>query len=138
MGTADTETTDHVLLYGSLLSFLSTQEELGVKHSLKLLGHCALQGRLYDLGDYPGLVMNHADSTIVMAELYQCLDQQVLHTLFEDYRPGDEAGSLYIRHSVSLDHPVKEAWTYVYNRPVSESAFIPCGNWKRHLAEKND
>lgn len=127
-----------IALYGSLMSPFFTLEQLGLKSRLELLGPCTLQGRLYDLGDYPGLLMPTGAGDIVEAELYRFSDSGVLRVLdeFEDYDPGNESASLYLRKKFLLESPRQEAWVYLYNQSVIESDYIAGGNWQQYVAGK--
>ncbi len=128
-----------MVLYGSLMSFFNTQDELGIRDKLKLLGRCELPGRLYNIGAYPGFKSLHENHGSVQAELYQLVDPQVLIKLdeFEDYIPDDVNASLYLRTLVSLKQFDIKAWVYIYNRPVLESAYIRSGNWQQHLKDSS-
>ncbi|MAM69763.1 MAG: hypothetical protein CMP91_01285 [Gammaproteobacteria bacterium] len=125
-------------LYGSLMSPFKTQDRLGMRSVLELEGLCQIPGRLYDLGAYPGLLEAQNGIDKVHAELYRIADFHVLQTLdlFEDYRSGNEEGSLFIRKKMRLSDPDEEAWVYIYNGSVIESDFIECNSWMKHLAER--
>jgi gamma-glutamylcyclotransferase (GGCT)/AIG2-like uncharacterized protein YtfP len=120
-----------IAVYGSLMTGMGGCEELGIGDELRFVSPCEIQGRLFDLGDYPGLLLA---SGTVQAELYEIVDSAVLPRLdvFELYDPDDPNGSLYIRRRVRLAQPDCDAWLYEYNRDVSGKSSIPSGNWRRH------
>jgi gamma-glutamylcyclotransferase (GGCT)/AIG2-like uncharacterized protein YtfP len=108
-------------------------ERLGVEHALSYVGPCEITGRLFDLGDYPGLIVG---SGAVDAELYVVDDASVLRRLdeFEGYDPGDLERSLFVRRCVRLASPTADAWVYLYNRDPSGRPEVPSSSWKLHLA----
>jgi gamma-glutamylcyclotransferase (GGCT)/AIG2-like uncharacterized protein YtfP len=110
------------------------REELGVAEQLSFVSRCEISGRLFDLGNYPGLLLG---SGIVQAELYEIADTSVLQRLdaYEHYDPDDPESSLYIRRLVRLAQPDCDAWLYEYNRIVSGSPSIPSGDWKHHCGD---
>ncbi len=66
----------YLILYGSLMSAFSTQQDLGLQNRITLVGPCKLHGKLYDLGEYPGLIFDREEKHLVSAELYQISDQE--------------------------------------------------------------
>ncbi len=125
----------YLVLYGSLMSAFPVQEELGIKNKIVLIGQCKLYGALYDLGEYPGLIMGSDKKQPVSAELYRFTEPEILKVLddFEDYKAGNEQDSLYIRVLVNLHEPSLKAWVYGYNRNVLESKRIKHGSWEQYL-----
>ncbi len=122
-------------LYGTLMSAFGTLEELGVRSRLRLLGPCSVAGRLYDLGEWPTLVLGGG---IAHGELFEVLDESVFDTLdpFEEYDPRDRVRSSYLRLRAELLQPAGEAWVYVANHPVSSEHEIACGSWTQWLGER--
>ena len=126
--------TQYIAVYGSLMTGMGGREELGVGDQLGFSGRCEIGGRLFDLGEHPGLLLGPG---IVHAELYEIADHSILQRLdaYEDYDPDDPEGSLYIRKLVRLARPDRDAWLYEYNRDVSGRPSIPSGDWKRFTRE---
>jgi len=88
-----------------------------------------IQGRLYDLGAYPGVVLSDEPADTVAGELFILPnDPAVLARLddYEDFRRSDPANSLFLRQRVLAtlqsgpDASTEIAcWVYTYNHPVS-------------------
>jgi gamma-glutamylcyclotransferase (GGCT)/AIG2-like uncharacterized protein YtfP len=135
---ADITNSSYLVLYGSLMSSFPTQEVLGLQNRMILVGQCKLHGKLYDLGEYPGLIIGSEGNQLVSAELYRFADPEILSVLddFEDYKAGNEQESLYIRVLVNVHEPFLKAWVYVYNRNVSDSKRIKHGSWENYLLAK--
>ena len=127
--------TDYIALYGSLMASVGGQDKAELNSNLTYVGPCQINGRLFDLGDYPGLVIGKG---LVEAELYTIDDLSLLAPLddFERYDPEDRTGSLYLRRCVRLAEPGVDAWLYVYNQDTEGKAPIPSGDWKAHLRSR--
>lgn len=103
----------------------------------KLVGTATVRGRLYDLGEYPGLLLG-ASASRVAGEVYEVDDE----TLGE--MDAVEASDDYRRRrvEVSLDAGVSSAcWVYVGEREpefYSRHSLIASGDWIAHAATKTD
>jgi len=88
----------------------------------------SLEGRLFDMGEWPTLVLGGG---IVHGELFEVLDVAVFAKLdpFEECDPADPGRSRYTRERVALVEPETEAWVYVANEPVPHDALIESGSW---------
>ncbi|MFM7103055.1 MAG: gamma-glutamylcyclotransferase, partial [Verrucomicrobiota bacterium] len=120
-------------VYGSLRRSTGRLAELGVADDLELLGECRLAGRLYDLGEFPGLLPGPGS---VVGELYRFSRPRTLAILddYEAFLPADPAGSLFVREPVQLLEPERLAWVYRYNRPAPAGAEVVSGDWLQHRA----
>ena len=117
-----------VAFYGTLMRTFEVQRRLGLAPELRFVSNCRIPGRLYDLGDYPGLV--EADGE-VRGEVFELLGPRTLEKLdeFEEYDPARPDDSEYLRRPARLIDPDLEAWVYVYNRPVAGRRWIQSGRW---------
>ena len=111
------------------------QEELKIKDCLEILGPCEIRGRLYHLGEYPGLV--EGDDR-VKAELYKVKDPRVFPLLdeYEEFDVRNPDRSLFVRHVVRLIQPPSDAWVYFYNRPVSNRPLVRENTWTEYKRSK--
>jgi gamma-glutamylcyclotransferase (GGCT)/AIG2-like uncharacterized protein YtfP len=119
----------YLVFYGTLMSAFDTLDRLGVRERLRLVGPCAIRGRLFDMGEWPSLVPGDG---VVEGELFEILDESVFATLdpFEDCFPGDPQRSSYLRLSVELLRPAVRAWLYVANGQQPPSGrLIASGSW---------
>lgn len=117
-----------IAFYGTLMSGFDSLARLGVHEQLRLLGPCRIAGRLFDLGEWPTLVLGEG---IVEGELFEVLDARLFTELdpFEDYDPADHSASSYLRVRSRLLEPALDAWLYVANEPVEERRLIASGSW---------
>ncbi len=98
---------DRVMLYGSLKRYSGEQERLGISPWLHFEGECTAQGRLFSLGEYPGLLLDPLDGLAVPGELYRIekkKEELVFGALdrFERFSPFRRETSLYQRRHTEL------------------------------------
>lgn len=100
----------------------------------KFIGEASVHGSLYDLGAYPGLLLDES-SSVVTGEVYE-IDDEILAEL-DDY----EASSDYRRKlvEVSLVNQKMPCWVYEPN-PESYSfrTLIASGDWIEYAGMKTD
>ena len=122
-----------VFVYGTLRRGGARAMSIRFPNS-KFIADAKVNGSLYDLGAYPGLLLNESNS-LVVGEVYE-VDDEVLNEL-DDI----EASSYYSRKQVeiSLGTHRKECWIYEPN-PESYSlhTLIPSGDWIEYAKTKTD
>ena len=109
-----------LFIYGTLHPDRAPGEIASVVRRLTSVGRATVHARLFDLGEYPGIVLD-ANAAAVSGELFVVPDEVTLAALdaYEDYRPDDSAASLFLRTEAvaTLDDGVDmSCWVYVYNR----------------------
>ena len=126
---------EHLFLYGTLRPGLAPSELARRVASLRRVGTGSIRGRLYDLGPYPGAILDASADTRILGEVFQLPDTGlVLEALdaYECYCPGDPDGSLYlrVRGEVTLEEGRQVlCWVYVYNRNVGDAARVESGDY---------
>lgn len=129
-------TNEYLFLYGTLLAD-GPDEVVGTLKSLRRLGPARIRGRLYDLGEYPGAVIDQSANTSVHGELVELpADKAILDALdrYEEFDPSRPQESLFVRKKakISLANGRKvEGWMYVYNRNPGNAPVIRGGNYSR-------
>lgn len=100
----------------------------------EFIADAKVSGSLYDLGAYPGLLLNESDSPVV-GEVYE-VDDELLNGL-DDF----EASSHYRRKRVEIslgDHR-KACWTYEPDPEFySPRTLITSGDWVEYAKTKTD
>jgi gamma-glutamylcyclotransferase (GGCT)/AIG2-like uncharacterized protein YtfP len=131
----DCQTEDYVAVYGSLRKQGGIGDEPDLSGRLKPAGTAVIEGKLIDLGEYPGLIPGAGK---VQAELFEVVDREVFRIMdrHERYDPTDVQGSLYLRRAVRLLEPPVDAWVYVYNREVGDAPEVAGGDWIKYLASR--
>src|ERR1700710_3136772 len=115
-------TSDRLFVYGALMRGFDHRE-----------AHC--RGRLYRVQHYPGLVLSDDPADIVCGELYRLRAPAELLREFDMYEAcgeGFAAPTEYVRQMLSLTSDagaISEAWTYIYNWPVSGLPRIASGRF---------
>lgn len=122
-----------VFVYGSLRRGSAQSMSARFPNS-KFIADAKVNGSLYDLGAFPGLLLGESNSLII-GEVYE-VDDEILNKL-DDF----EASSNYWRKQVeiSLGTHRKVCWTYEPN-PESYSArtSITSGDWIKFAKTKTD
>ncbi len=92
-------------------------------------------GSLHDLGWYPGIRLG-GEGKVVVEKLE--VDGERLAQLdhYEGYDPDDEANSLYLRQSITVDGI--DGFIYVYNNDMSDRPLIVDGDWTKYLIGKEE
>jgi len=121
--------------------------ELGLDQALQCLGLREIRGSLYDLGEFPGLVLG---SGVVVAELFKIRDSSVLSRLdkYEEYNPAKPEQSLFQRTILQLPkyrspianklrrNPKIDCWIYVYNQPIEGKRKIEEPSWHEYKRKR--
>ena len=103
---------EYIFVYGTLLKHFNA----GVMHSVQAYLHFeengSVTGRLYDLGQYPGLV-EVADATeTVIGEVYHVNNPQQVFTVLDEYE-GDEYNRTL--KTVKLGNGKEiDCWVYIF------------------------
>lgn len=107
------------------------------------MGRGRMNGKLYDLGDFPGAICAAPDSgEYVKGELYEVRDAEFATKIldeFEEFFPRHPRKSLFVRTiaPVTLEDGRREdAWVYVYNQPVDETKLVPSGDYRENSARR--
>ena len=92
------------------------------------------RGSLYDLGEYPGMLLNETNS-LVVGEVYE-VNEETLNRLDEFERSSD-----YVRKQVVVEAGADEmnCWIYVPSYEpdfYSNQTLIKSGDWMKHTKQK--
>jgi gamma-glutamylcyclotransferase (GGCT)/AIG2-like uncharacterized protein YtfP len=127
-----------VFVYGTLMQGESRGGLILAAKPLRIVP-ARTPGRLADLGEYPGLIPARRSGQWVFGEFaeFPAVESLLAQLDFvEEYSPGEEARSLYLRRSVPVvleDGTGAWAWAYVYNRPYDPRHIIGSGDWRHRL-----
>lgn len=130
------DTPSHLFVYGTLLPGLAPPLICEVVDRLEVVGPATLGGRLYNLGSYPGCVLDQACDSLVHGMILAIPDQAVLQRLdwYEGFVANDAQGSLFLRvpaRATLMDGSFLDVWVYVYNREVKDARLIEDGRYHR-------
>jgi gamma-glutamylcyclotransferase (GGCT)/AIG2-like uncharacterized protein YtfP len=130
---------EFLFAYGTLQPGLVPDEVADVVRELVRVGTGSVPGTLYDLGRFPGAVLELNSLRRIWGTIYRLpVGSHVLHRLdeYEEYDSASPKDSQFIRKLCSVeltDGRKLECWIYEYNGrrdqvPIVESgAYIPDG-----------
>ena len=113
---------EYLFVYGTLQPGRAPVEISAVVRALRSVGAGRVRGVLYDLGEFPGAVLDeHGDSEVEGTVFELPEEPTALRRLdgYEEFDPDAPEGSLFRRvsHAVRLDTgKMLSCWIYVYNR----------------------
>jgi gamma-glutamylcyclotransferase (GGCT)/AIG2-like uncharacterized protein YtfP len=122
-----TEPIRHLFAYGTLQPGLAPAEIAPVVEKLRPVGEGFVDGKLYDLGGYPGAVLHPASAWIVYGTVYELPeDAEILRQL--DAYEGPEY--VRIEQLVTLTAGgVVSCWVYDFQGRPGEERFLESGRW---------
>src|SRR3978361_591929 len=118
-------TSDLLFVYGTLMRGFDHPMAQLLSRSADLIGEARCQGRLYLIKHYPGLTLSEHPADIVFGELYRLRDRAALLgecDMYEACGDGCPEPTEYLRKMLQVTQEAgtaSEAWTYVYNWPVT-------------------
>ncbi len=132
--------TPYLFAYGTLLSGIGHPMHELIDHYATFSGLGYINGKLYEVADYPALVLSNNVKKIVKGEIYKIQDEGTLLKYLDEYEgcsPKSRKPYEYRRNLVMIhdaDHHSFLVWTYLYQYPVSHLHLIPTGDY---LAYRN-
>ena len=129
------DTSDRLFVYGTLMRGFDHPMAQLLSRSADFIGEARCRGRLYRIKHYPGLLLSDDPADIVFGELYRLRERDALLREFDMYEACGEGfaePTEYIRRMLPVtlaDGAGSDAWTYIYNWPVSDQARIASGRF---------
>lgn len=130
---------EYLFVYGTLLSVIGHPMGQYLGDNAPLFGSGTVQGILYDLGEYPGLISSDHEKNQVFGEIYQIYDTVTLLHRIDEYEgcaPSQRKPHLYERRKVSVRLTGEQdimAWTYFYTGNLIAKKRIKNGDYIAHL-----
>ena len=133
---------DRLFVYGTLMRGFDHPMAQLLSRSADFIGEAQCRGRLYLVKHYPGLVLSDTPTDLVFGELYRLRQPAELLREFDMYEACGEGFAepteyirqmlsvrLAVRLAVTLAGGTAEAWTYLYNWPVTGLPRIGSGRF---------
>jgi gamma-glutamylcyclotransferase (GGCT)/AIG2-like uncharacterized protein YtfP len=126
---------DHLFVYGTLMRGFDHPMARLLSANADFLGQAQCRGRLYLVKHYPGLALSADASDIAFGELFRLRERDALLREFDMYEACGEGfaePTEYVRQMINVtlgDGATSEAWTYVYNWPVTDLPRIASGRF---------
>lgn len=130
----------YLFVYGTLSKSLAPPEIAPIVRDFKYVGAGFINGQLYDLGDFPGAILDEAVHNKVYGKIYELpTDSKTLDALdeYEEYYPRARKKSLFVRKQAIVSRSNKKplkAWVYEYNGKPKSSKKIASGNYSKAAA----
>ena len=124
----------HLFLYGTLLPELAPDVVKEYVARLQYRGTANVPGRLYDLGPFPGAVLDPRASTKVYGRLFELPDDPALLQALDHYE-GDRIFTRVPAEVSVVGHGLVPAWIYVYNQDLDQATLIEHGDYLRWREE---
>jgi gamma-glutamylcyclotransferase (GGCT)/AIG2-like uncharacterized protein YtfP len=128
-------TSDRLFVYGTLMRGFDHPMAQLLSRSADFIGGARCRGRLYLIKHYPGLVESDDPTEIVFGELYRLRQPEALLREFDMYEACGEGfvePTEYVRQLLPVmsgEGATSEAWTYIYNWPVTGLPRIESGRF---------
>jgi len=126
---------DRLFVYGTLMRGFDHPMAQLLSRGADFIGEARCQGRLYLVKHYPGLVLSGDPGDVVFGELYRLRSPHELLREFDMYEACGEGfaePTEYIRQMLTVmrdGQAADEAWTYIYNWPVTRLPRIASGRF---------
>jgi gamma-glutamylcyclotransferase (GGCT)/AIG2-like uncharacterized protein YtfP len=125
---------EYLFVYGTLRFDLASVETRSLLAGVKRISAATVRGKLYDLGEYPGLILEEGGALISgeMLELGAAKTQLRALDAYEEFAENAVSQSLFVRtkcRAVLADGQSVEAWIYVYNQSLNAARLIEGGDY---------
>ena len=126
---------DRLFVYGTLMRGFDHPMAKLLAANADFVAEATCRGKLYLVKHYPGLVLSDDLAAIVHGELFRLRAPEALLAEFDMYEACGEGfppPTEYVRQMLAVklaDGTEGEAWTYVYNWPVTNLPLIASGRF---------
>ncbi|MDP4579305.1 MAG: gamma-glutamylcyclotransferase [Saprospiraceae bacterium] len=132
---------DLLFVYGTLLPECNLSISTQFLKEAEFLGHGYVFAKLYDLGDYPAMVLDITHEHKVFGQIYRLHSPKKTLAILDDYEdinPSFPEDNEYIRAVVKVNSKEIEmnAYAYLYTKDVLPLKKIPSGNYLSYLTDK--
>ncbi|MEI6157312.1 MAG: gamma-glutamylcyclotransferase family protein [Atribacterota bacterium] len=120
-------------MYGTLMKKAHSAMSLFLEKFAEYVDEATFQGKLYDLGSYPGAIVSYDSADAVRGEVFRLKNPERSLPVLDQY---EGCPKLYIRQKaeVTLSNRKKmTVWIYLYNCSVKETSYIPSGSYEKYL-----
>jgi gamma-glutamylcyclotransferase (GGCT)/AIG2-like uncharacterized protein YtfP len=125
----------YLFVYGTLDPKQAPEEIATVVRQMRSVGRASVRGRLYDLGQYPGVILDDSTESVVQGELFMLPPHLDLLRRLDEYEGFDRANpgrSLFLRKKCSVTAPggrQQVAWIYEFNQDPGDAPLVPLGDY---------
>lgn len=129
----------YLFTYGTLQPDQVPDEIASAVAELRPVGKGSIGGVLYDLGEYPGAVIDRSSRKRILGTVFRLSsDEKVLRELdeYEGFNPSAPAESLFVRKLFPVrlaTGRILPCWIYVYNRKTERARVLTSGRFRKVL-----
>lgn len=127
------EKSNYLFVYGTLLN---EQNEFAIylKQNCKFYAHGKFKGKLYDLGEYPGAILDESGINYIYGSILELKNtMDVLKNIdnYEGFGEDEDQPNLFVREMIDIetDNGLINCWVYLYNLPVGGFRLIDSGRY---------
>jgi gamma-glutamylcyclotransferase (GGCT)/AIG2-like uncharacterized protein YtfP len=126
---------EYLFAYGSLRPELAPSDLKGLVQRMRRIGAAYAHGHLYDLGEYPGAILDANCDRRIIGEVLELPDNGSILAaldLYEGFDSNDRDASLFVRteyHVILENGEEIECWVYVYNGEIASVKLIESGDY---------
>jgi len=126
---------DYLFAYGTIAEDNVPPEISDIVKKLKSVGEGFIFGQLYDLGEYPGAILEHNQRHKIFGKILELpAKNKLLEQLdaYEGFDPKRPSTSLFVRKRTRIQRPKRSAvtgWVYEYNGAVDSLPMIKEGRY---------
>ncbi len=133
---------ERLFVYGSLMGGIQSPIATYLKSNSIFLGEGSVNGRLLDIGHYPGLVYEPQNEKTVVGHVFELNNPKEMLPNLDHYEcvgPAFESPNQYRRESIQvvLNKETIVCWAYLYNLPIEGIKVIESGNYLAYF-EQNE
>ena len=124
------ENDGYLFVYGTLRSQMNDPLHRLLETHAVLVGTGTFQGKLYDLGRYPGVVPSNRNTDRVTGEIYRFSDPKRALEILDEYE-----GHRFKRKRVTIlqeDGKSITCWIYLYARSTTHRSLIRSGDYVQY------
>ncbi len=126
---------DYLFVYGTLRKEKGNAlHRIIAEHSV-YCGGAVMQGKLFEIGGYPGAVESDNPNDKVLGELYRLLDSDTVLRQLDEYEECSDHFVLpheYLRKKINVEVSGGKhilAWVYIYNHDIADREIITSGDY---------
>lgn len=133
---------EYLFAYGTLRPDHSPNEIASAVARLRHVGEGFIRGKLFDLGDYPGAVLDPSYKEKISGTVFRLpKDETLLRKIdeYEEFDPKTPDKSLFVRRL----HPVEltagktlQCWVYVYNQRLKKARRLTGARSSKQIANR--
>jgi gamma-glutamylcyclotransferase (GGCT)/AIG2-like uncharacterized protein YtfP len=130
-----------LFVYGTLLPEFQLPISDFLTSESEVVGRGFVFGKLYDLGEYPGLVPDDSRLNRVFGNLYRLRNSESVFHILDEYEGIHQSGqeeNEYIRTLIEVHFGEKQivSYVYLYVGEVAHQTWIPSGDYLSYQEKK--